>query len=515
MKKFITLLAFASFLSTQTIAAPLYIYQPIGGTGGGGGGTPGGSSGQVQYNNVGAFGGITGATTDGTTLTTASQVLNGTVSGTAVGSTSAASTLVQRNTNQNTFANSFVSAGQTIATAGGTTTLTVSSPRYVVFTGTLSQTLVLPDATTLTANESTNFDVNNNSSGTITINNNVGTTIYSVLPQSDVKINLLTNSIAAGTWDVHSRSPSIVAWAAGGTTPGIQMNTTLSTTPLISSGVSSATSPGFVPMRSDPKAGIGADAAGDVSVIANNAGTATEIIRATGAAVTVNKPMTTGTINKVTLTAPATGSTLTIADGKTLTASNSLTFAGTDSSTLNIGTGGVLGTAAFSATGTSGATLCLLNAATCTYSGVLKGAQLWETTPNQVIGSPLNPTGVTSTTPKMMGLGTVVHLAPTFSGRFRITVTGFVTAASAESFVQIYYGTGTAPVNGAAATGTAVGNQAVLLVPAAAGSFITPFTIIEQVTGLTLSTSYWFDLGVNCTVNSMSVGNIRYEVTEY
>lgn len=39
-------------------------------------------------------------------------------------------------------------------------------------------------------------------------------------------------------------------------------------------------------------------------------------------------------INKVALTAPATGSTLTIADGKTLTASNSLTLAGTDSTTM-------------------------------------------------------------------------------------------------------------------------------------------------------------------------------------
>ena len=40
------------------------------------------------------------------------------------------------------------------------------------------------------------------------------------------------------------------------------------------------------------------------------------------------------TVNKVTLTAPATGSTLTIADGKTLTASNSITLAGTDSTTM-------------------------------------------------------------------------------------------------------------------------------------------------------------------------------------
>jgi hypothetical protein len=40
------------------------------------------------------------------------------------------------------------------------------------------------------------------------------------------------------------------------------------------------------------------------------------------------------TINKVTITAPASGSTLTIADGKTFTANNTLTLAGTDSTTL-------------------------------------------------------------------------------------------------------------------------------------------------------------------------------------
>jgi hypothetical protein len=45
---------------------------------------------------------------------------------------------------------------------------------------------------------------------------------------------------------------------------------------------------------------------------------------------------------KVTLTQPATGSTLTIADGKTLTASNTLTFTGTDSSSVAFGAGGTV-----------------------------------------------------------------------------------------------------------------------------------------------------------------------------
>jgi hypothetical protein len=47
-------------------------------------------------------------------------------------------------------------------------------------------------------------------------------------------------------------------------------------------------------------------------------------------------------INKVAFTAPATGSTLTIADGKTLTASNTLTFTGTDASSVAFGAGGTV-----------------------------------------------------------------------------------------------------------------------------------------------------------------------------
>jgi hypothetical protein len=45
-----------------------------------------------------------------------------------------------------------------------------------------------------------------------------------------------------------------------------------------------------------------------------------------------------GAVNKVTITSPATGSTLTIANGKTLTANNTLTLAGTDSTTMTFPT---------------------------------------------------------------------------------------------------------------------------------------------------------------------------------
>lgn len=54
---------------------------------GGGGGSPGGADTQVQYNNAGAFGGITGATTNGTALTLVAPVLGTPASGTLTNAT--------------------------------------------------------------------------------------------------------------------------------------------------------------------------------------------------------------------------------------------------------------------------------------------------------------------------------------------------------------------------------------------------------------------------------------------
>jgi hypothetical protein len=55
-----------------------------------------------------------------------------------------------------------------------------------------------------------------------------------------------------------------------------------------------------------------------------------------------SEALTNKTVNKVTITAPATSATLTIANGKTLTASNTLTFTGTDSSSVDFATGGTV-----------------------------------------------------------------------------------------------------------------------------------------------------------------------------
>lgn len=97
--------------------------------------------------------------------------------------------------------------------------------------------------------------------------------------------------------------------------------------------------------------------------------------------------------SKVTLTSPATGSTLTILDGKTLTVNNILTLSATDNSTLNIGGGGTLGTAAYTAasaygTAAQGAKADAVGAITgliksngsATFSAAAAKTDYWDTT---------------------------------------------------------------------------------------------------------------------------------------
>jgi hypothetical protein len=126
--------------------------------------------------------------------------------------TSGANSIVLRDANQNISANSITEGFTNVAAAGTTTTLTVgSAPNYVV-TGSGGQTYQLPDATTLA--NGTNYTFNNNqSSGTIVVKNNSGTTITTVQSGAFIEVILLSNSTAAGSWDTHNFAPSNVSWS--------------------------------------------------------------------------------------------------------------------------------------------------------------------------------------------------------------------------------------------------------------------------------------------------------------
>jgi hypothetical protein len=108
--------------------------------------------------------------------------------------------------------------------------------------------------------------------------------------------------------------------------------------------------------------------------------------------------------------------------------------------------------------------------------------------------SPSAPSGTTSTTGLMMGLA--VAITPLVSGNLEIKLVGSIANATATdgAKAQLRYGTGTAPANGAALTGTTSGSlvEATQLLAAQK----VPFALLGYVSGLTLGTAYWVDVGL-------------------
>lgn len=159
-------------------------------------------------------GGTTGltpasATTGAITLAGTLAVANG---GTGVTTSSGANSVVLRDASQNIIVNALDDAYTNVAAAGTTTTLTVASARRYTVTGSGGQTFQLPNATTLVNGAIFEFD-NNQSSGAITVNNNSGTLVVSVPSGGIVRVNLLSNASAAGSWDRHDLTPANVSWS--------------------------------------------------------------------------------------------------------------------------------------------------------------------------------------------------------------------------------------------------------------------------------------------------------------
>jgi hypothetical protein len=121
----------------------------------------------------------------------------------AVAATAAAtaSTVVTRDANANARFNVSATGVTTTATAAGTTTLTVASTGFQQFTGATTQTVVLPDATTLMLGHT--YIIANKSSGAVQVNANGGGGLVSVTAGDWAIITLVAAGSAAGTWDAH------------------------------------------------------------------------------------------------------------------------------------------------------------------------------------------------------------------------------------------------------------------------------------------------------------------------
>lgn len=190
-------------------------------------------------------------------------------------------------------------------------------------------------------------------------------------------------------------------------------------------------------------------------------------------------------INGLALT--TTTGTLTIANGKTLTANNTLTFSGTDGSTLAIGSGGTLGTAAYVNTGTSGGTVGLLNGnltfgGNNTFSGTLTLSGLSA-------GTQVSCLGLSS------GNAIVLLASPCGTGGG----SGTVNSGSANNLAY-YAGSGTA------VSGLATANNGVLItsaggVPSISGTL--PAAVQSNITSLGVISSFSC---VTCTATTYQLG---------
>lgn len=160
------------------------------------------------------------------TLTNATGIPN---SATTATSSATASTIMSRDASINTKVNEMVENFSTTVTAAGTTTLTVTSSPLQQFTGTTTQTVKLPDATTLSVGFY--FTVLNRSTGAVTVNNN-GSVLQKNVPTATQYIFICTNvGSANGTWDVSSDAGTGTVTSVSGTTN--QITSTGGNTPVL------------------------------------------------------------------------------------------------------------------------------------------------------------------------------------------------------------------------------------------------------------------------------------------
>jgi len=271
-----------------------------------------------------------------------------------------------------------------------------------------------------------------------------------------------------------------------------------------------------------------AGSAGKLAKFASTSTIVNSIMTETGSTVTVN-----GTMQALTLA--GNGSLVTNISSAThsLTAStaayavNSGTAAysvnsGTATYSVNSGTATYSvnsGTATYSVN--SGTATYSVNSGTATYSVNSGTAAYATTTPAGATPAylqPGNPTNITSTAFQMFGLGSTLKITPLKTGKVRFTISFFPggVGSTATNNFKISYGSGAAPVNGAAASGTVIGGTysggAIVSVSA------TPTPIIRNVvvTGLSVGTAYWFDVqGARNTANtSVGLGGTESTVEE-
>ncbi|HEV2412728.1 MAG TPA: hypothetical protein VGS28_02900 [Candidatus Saccharimonadales bacterium] len=135
--------------------------------------------------------------------------------------------------------------------------------------------------------------------------------------------------------------------------------------------------------------------------------------------------------------------------------------------------------------------------------------------PAITFGTVSDPTPITATSQVMAGLG--ITYTPVNSTSLSIEIDGAIGPNTANTTVQVSgrYGTGSVPSNNGTLTGTAFPQGTYTLQPASFGQHAY-FRQKAKITGLSIGTTYWFDLGVDTFNASDAVGlhAVAYSVME-
>lgn len=146
--------------------------------------------------------------------------------------------------------------------------------------------------------------------------------------------------------------------------------------------------------------------------------------------------------------------------------------------------------------------------------GSASAALLTNNIINQTAG--VNPVGTTSTTFVMMAVGG--SITPTLSTRILVIMSGQIVnnTTGDGAVVRLKYGTGTAPINGAAESGTTLGSGKRLTDVTGLLAQGVPFAISGIITGATAGTPLWLDAALEAvtggTANILNVDIIAYEL---
>lgn len=202
-----------------------------------------------------------------------------------------------------------------IGTANYVLTSSGTAPQYVA-------------QSTLSVGAATN--ISGGTAGAVPYNTGAGATTFLSLGTSGYVLTAGASAptyVAQSTLSVGSATTATTATnVAGGAIGSVPYQTGSSATAFLAGNT--GTTPNFY-------TSTGTGAAAQAPTLTTSTGSGSVVLATSPTLVTPTLGAATATtINKVTLTQPATGSTLTISDGKTLTASNSITFAGTDGTTM-------------------------------------------------------------------------------------------------------------------------------------------------------------------------------------